>query len=156
MFRRTLGAVMLALLFTLTARAQLQLEAGEMHLRGILSRDSQKKEYLVLNEKTRAMKTLTLVSSITETKLADYPSGTAVEVCLALQAENEEESNQRAEVLKIRPLGPDEAVLIYTGVVKSCKPNKGCSDFGQYLEAPMFTNYKNASELSSRGIRCSD
>ena len=127
MLRRT--AFLVALLLAPTAFSQVQFSSGETILRGTLLKNESPAR-LVLNPGTRAMKTIDLTGL--EAELKNYHSGTKVEICARLNLAAQK-INLQAELKKIRPLAPNEALMIYTGDVKNC----GCGNFGKYFESPL-------------------
>ena len=127
MLRRT--AFLMALLLAPMAFSQVQFSSGETLLRGTLVKNDSLVR-LVLNPRTRAMKTLDLAGL--EAELKSYPSGTKVEICARLDLAAQK-INLQGELKKIRPLAPNEATLIYTGDVKNC----GCGNFGKFFESPL-------------------
>src|SRR4051812_1293271 len=109
MFRRTAYLVIFFLSFK--AHSQVIFENGEVNLRGTLIFKTEKDARLVVNAGTRSMKSFKVSSQDFAKIIKPYKSGTKVEACVYLSAEN--------KILKIRPLGPTEAVFIYGGTIKS-------------------------------------
>lgn len=89
--------------------------SAESLLRGTLI-TNKKKVQLVVNAKTRSMRSFALKGNP-----FNYNSGVKVEVCL-----------KDGEIIKIRPLGPSEAVFIYENKIKDCS----CKNYGKFIESP--------------------
>ena len=137
MFRRAAGQLIFSaalVFFGLSAEAQVKFEPGEINLRGTLILKKKQPPTLVINSGNRAMKSFLLNHKELDKQLKDYVSGTKVEVCMNM---TEVESKLSGELLKIRPLAPNEGILTYTGTLKGCKTSKGCKEFGKSMEASL-------------------
>ena len=139
MFRRTLSAIVLvsSVLLSATALAQVNFGTGEINLRGTLIFEKKfKNARLAVNSGNRAMKSFQLNADKLQELLKLYKSGTKIEACIDMK-EQLDGGKLKADLLKLRPLGPDEAVLVYTGKIKGCAVSKGCKEFGKTIESSL-------------------
>lgn len=151
MFRRAL--VLVTILFSLNSFAQFSMGSGEVSLRGTLVQ-AKDASHLIVNPKTRAMYVFDLdASQIPEMK--KYKSGTKIEVCLQVK-EKGKAANTPAEVLKIRPLDPNEAYILYSGKLSGCAKGKGCQNFGKKLPAPALGESIPMGELPADFLKCQE
>lgn len=134
MFRRTIGALVATLLFSIPIFAQVNFGEGEINLTGTLIFEKKfKNARLAVNSGNRAMKSFQLNSDKLQELLKLYKSGTKIEACIDMK-EQLDGGKLKADLIKLRPLGPDEAVLVYTGKIKGCAPTKGCKEFGKSIQ----------------------
>jgi hypothetical protein len=139
MFRRTACAltVLTTLVFSQFTFAQVNFGEGEINLRGTLIFEKKfKNARLTVNSGNRAMKSFQLNSGKLSELLKLFKSGTKVEACIDMK-EQLDGGKLKADLLKLRPLGPDEAVLVYTGKIKGCPATKGCKEFGKTIESSL-------------------
>ncbi|MGZ3691091.1 MAG: hypothetical protein ACXVAX_06295 [Pseudobdellovibrio sp.] len=145
MFRRTINLIFI--LFSLQLQAQAVFENGEVNLRGTLIFKNEKNARLVVNAGTRAMKSFALSSSDFSKNIKPYKSGTKVEACVTIK-------DGAAELVKVRPLAPTEAVFIYGGTIRACPASKGCKNFDKVTEAPLLSDSMSASEAGEDYFSC--
>lgn len=139
MFRRTISALILivSIFSSSGVYAQVNFGTGEINLRGTLIFQKKfKNARLTVNSGNRAMKSFQLNSDKLQELLKLYKSGTKIEACIDMK-EQLDGGKLKADLLKLRPLGPDEAVLVYTGKIKGCAPTKGCKEFGKTIESSL-------------------
>jgi hypothetical protein len=142
------------MIISVQASAQVRFEKGEINLRGTLIFDKKLKEpRLTVNSGNRAMKSFELESGKISELLKNYKSGTKVEVCMDMK-EAGSEGKLRAELLKIRPLAPNEAVLVYTGTLKGCASQKGCKEFGKNIESSLLGDSAQLQDQPSDYFGC--
>lgn len=154
MFRRTLSALVLTTIISFPVFAQVRFEKGEINLRGTLIFNKKQKEpRLTVNAGNRAMKSFELSSDKISELLKNYKSGTKVEVCMDMKEPNSD-GKLKAELLRIRPLAPNEAVLVYTGTLKGCAPQKGCKEFGKNIESSLLGDSAQLQDQPSDYFGC--
>lgn len=155
MFRRTLGALIASiLLFSLPLLAQVNFGEGEINLRGTLIFEKKfKNARLSVNSGNRAMKSFQLSSDKLQELLKLYKSGTKIEACIDMK-EQLDGGKLKAELIKLRPLGPDEAVLVYSGKIKGCAPTKGCREFGKNIESSLLGSTALVKDQSQDYFGC--
>ncbi len=151
MFRRTLNLVLF--FFSLQGHTQVIFENGEVNLRGTLIFKNEKDARLVVNAGTRSMKSFSVSTKEFAKVVKPFKSGTKVEACLNISLDSKK-NNTPAELVKIRPLGPTEAVFLYSGTIKSCPVNKGCKNFDKAMEAPLLSDSISAADMSEDYFSC--
>lgn len=127
------------------------IENGEHLLRGQLITNL-KTAHLILNTGTKAMVVIDLHSPTIP--INSYPTHTKVEVCVNVQETKDYYENKPATLIKIRPLDPNEATLLYTTPLKGCKKENGCEKFGQYIPAPLLGEAVLSSDLPDSYFHC--
>lgn len=125
------------LIFSAPLLAQVNFGEGEINLTGTLIFEKKiKNARLAVNSGNRAMKSFQLNSDKLQELLKLYKSGTKIEACIDMK-EQLDGGKLQADLIKLRPLGPDEAVLVYTGKIKGCAPTKGCKEFGKNIQSSL-------------------
>jgi hypothetical protein len=154
MFRRAVSqlTVFVAVFISMSiAYAQVEFENGEINLRGTLILKTKQPPTLVVNSGNRAMKSFELKPDEKNRLLSEYTSGTKVEVCMNV---TEVKNKLQAELIKIRPLAPNEGVLVYTGKIKGCAKSKGCKEFGKTIEASLLGENAEIKEPQTDYFGC--
>lgn len=141
MFRRTTVALItLILLCSSPLMAQVNFGEGEINLTGTLVFERKMKNArLVVNSGNRAMKSFQLNSDKLQEQLKLYKSGTKIEACINMK-EQFDGGKLKADLIKLRPLAPDEAVLEYTGKIKGCAATKGCKEYGKNIQSSLLAS----------------
>lgn len=152
MSRRT-HILIAAFLFSALAHAQVQFSEGEVLLRGTLI-STEGAYHLVVNPETRSMSVLDLTPTKDVKFISQYKSGTKVEACVAVEKQTELTLNRAAQLTKIRPLSPSEAVIIYPSQMPVCTKGKGCVKFGEKLKGIAFASALAAQGLPKDYFRC--
>ena len=93
------------------------------------------------------MKSFILSSSDFEKTIKAYKSGAKIEACINIKSDT-------AELVKLRPLGPKEAVFIYSGTIKACPATKGCKNFDKSIEEQIHSDSAGAADLSDDYFSC--
>lgn len=127
---------LLILLWALPGYGMVQLQKGEHLLRGYYLKNGPAVQ-LILNKDTRAMDVIDLAANKDSVGISQLKSGTKIEVCLHLSS-SKKDSNFKGDVLKLRPLGPAEPIIFYSGSLKGCPPKSGCKNFAKPLNGPLF------------------
>lgn len=152
MCRRSTFLIILFIL-NVKAHAQVLFESGEVNLRGTLIFSNSKDARLVVNAGTRSMFSFDLSTSNYNKIIKPYKSGTLVDICLDIKSDNKK-SNRQAQILKIRPLGPTEAVILYSGTIKACSRRQGCQHFEKVIEGSILAESIGMDQLDENYFNC--
>ena len=146
--------ILIFLVFSQMAWSQVNFGEGEINLRGTLIFENKfKNARLTVNSGNRAMKSFQLDSDKLSELLKLYKSGTKIEACINMK-EQFDGGKLKADLLKLRPLGPDEAVLVYTGQLKGCAATKGCKEFGKPIESSLLGSTALAKDQGQDYFGC--